>query len=315
MYNQELKQRFIDQLADKPGMKNAYAVAFNACEEFEKEWGADLCTRSAEELQPMMEKLCGMREYGRKIRLATMADYVRWCIDNGVDGACDGLMHVDVTGVGKMKTYTVRSPLHLQTYLNSVFDAEGEKTVDNVYRCYYWLAYSGMSEEDALRVKASDVDLSEMLVRFGDEEFPIYREAIQSIKNCVKMSQFMYKHPQYEIWKDRADGDALVRGFRSQPSPIQMRVELSRHAKEALKNNRTDLKLSFYRIWISGVFYRVYERELAGFPPDFTAVAAKTMQGKTYVMKPGGYSVGSYMRKLKKRYLTDYENWKKTLSP
>ena len=315
MYNQELKQKFIDQRSDKPNIQNAYIVAFNVCEEFELEWGADLCTRTTEELQPMADKLSGIREHGRKNRLAMMVDYVQWCIDTGVEGACDGLMHVDVSGVGKMKTYTVRSPLHLQTYLNSLFEPEAEKTVDNAYRCYYWLAYGGMSEDDIVKVKISDVDLSEMLVRFGDEEFPIYREAIPAFKNCISLRQFMYKHTRYETWKDRVDGDLLVRGLRAQPSAIQMRVELSRRSKKALEDGLTKLKLSYYRVWISGVFYRAYERETAGFAPDFTGVSAKMMQGKTYQLKSGRNTVGSYMRKLKKQYLTDYENWKQTLVP
>ena len=313
MYNQALKLRFLDEAVTKDSVRTAYTVAFHVCEPFEEAWNADLCTRSAEELQPMVDKLSGVREHGRKNRLYMMQDYVKWRINTGVPGACDGMMHVDVTGIGKMQTHSVRSPLHLQTYLDAIFEKESELTVDNTYRCYYWLAYSGMKSEDIPLVKTSDVDFSELVVRLGDEEFPIYREAIPAMKNCVRQREFLFKHPAYETWLERVPGDQLLRGIRCQISPGQMRVVLCRAVKAAGADEKLHLQLSYFRIWLSGVFYRMYERELVGIPPDFTDVARKMMDGKTYSLKTAHTTEASYLRKLKKQYLTDYQNWKQTL--
>ena len=73
---------------------------------------------------------------------------------------------------------------------------------------------------------------------------------------------------------------------------------------------KTDLKLSYFRVWISGLFYRMYERERAGMPVDFSAAAAQFMEGKTYKLDRGRNTPEAKKRQLTRDYLEDYERWK-----
>ncbi|MBP5462713.1 MAG: hypothetical protein J6Y20_11420 [Lachnospiraceae bacterium] len=292
--------------------------AFNVFEKHEMAWGADLCTKSAEELQPLVDAAVGFRSKSKPMRVSLLREYVKWCLKNGVPGACDGMLQVQISSIDKMKHQTVTSPLHLQVYLNKICDPENEETTDNIYRCFYWLAYSGVEEEEILKVKVSEIDFSSLVVRHNGEEFPIYRESLAAFRNCVNLTQFLYKHPNYSsdkiVYKERAPGDTVVRGIKNAPLLQTVRVELSRKSKRAIESGKTDLKLSYFRVWLSGLFFKTYERELAGFPVNFLDAAERFMDGKEYNLESGRNTRSAYQRRVARDYLKDYEIWKMTFA-
>ena len=317
MYNEELKTKFIQDYTKSVATANTCRVIFDVVGKFEESWGADLCTKSAAELQPVIDSITGLRAQSKWMRLIVLKEYVKWCINVAkVPNACDGMLQIDSIGLDKVRQQTVSSPLHLQQYLNSICEPESEKTTDHIYRCFYWLAYGGVAEEDILNIKCSDVDFDNMVVYYKGTEVPIYREALLAFKNCVNLTQFVYKHPNYEklIYKDRADGDTVVRGIKNVCSLKSMRVELSRRSREKMDDGKTELKLSYFRVWISGLFYRAYERERAGMPVDFSGAAAQFMEGKTYKLDSGRNTPEAKRRKLTRDYLEDYERWKLAFS-
>ena len=312
MYNEDIKIKFIKDYTDSINTAKVCATVFDVLEPYEQEWKADLCTKSAEELQPVIDSITGLRVRSKWMRLIVLKDYVKWCIGMNIPGACDGMLKITTIGLDKIKHQTVASPLQLQMYLNDICDPESDETVDNIYRCFYWLAYGGVEEEDILNIKCSDVDLSSMTVRYGDTEVPIYREALPAFKNCMSLTQFMYKHPNYDklTYKDRAAGDTLIRGITSQPSLKAVRVTLSRRSKKMLDEGKTDLKMSYFRVWLSGLFYRMYEMERVGIPVNFTRTAELFMRGKTYKLDTNGKTQEAKKRQLARDYLEDYERWK-----
>jgi len=316
MYNEEIKTRFVQQYTSSLATARVCESIFNACEPFEVNWGDDLCTRSEEELQPMIDAIVGLRARSKWMRLIVLKDYVKWCIGVArVPGACDGMLKINSVGLDKIKQQTVANPIQLQKYLDDLFEdksanAADNKTTDNIYRCYYWLAYGGVAEEDILKVKCSDVDFENMVVRYKETEIPIYREAIPAFRNCVELTHFDFRHPSYTktVWRARAEGDTLVRGIRTVSSVQSMRVELSRRAKKM--EWKTGIRLSYYRTWISGVFYRTYEREIAGEKPDFKRIAAERTEGKTYKLDSGRNTEEAKKRQRAGDYMEDYQRWK-----
>lgn len=323
MYNTEVKSKFIKEFSTSTGRRHAAVVMFNTLEPYETKWGADFCTRNKEELQPVVNEIVGFRTSSKKLRLTILKEYVRWCIKNQIEGACDELFLIEEIGLDKLRRQMVANPQHLQRYLNCICDTESEETVECVYRCFYWLAYGGMSEKDTLDVTVDDVDFINMVVKYNGQEYPIYREAISAFKNCVELTQFRYKHPNYDkvIFKERASGKRLLRGNSEQKSLNALRVEMSRRAKNPKfkslsdqEDKSLDLKLSFYRVWLSGLFYRTYEAERAGMPVDFMAAAEEFMEGKTYKLDSGRNLIGAKQRQLASDYLEDYNRWKDAYS-
>ena len=171
-----------------------------------------------------------------------------------------------------------------------------------------------MEEEAILRVKCSDVDFENMVIHLDGQEFEIYRQAIPAFKNAATLTEFVYKHPNYppdkKVIRNRAPGNTLIRGIRSTTSALALRVELSRRSKKFVEDGSTDKQLSHYRVWLSGLFYRMHQRELAGIPVDFSGEASKFMEGKTYKLDTGRNTPEAKKRAVVNDYVQDYERWK-----
>lgn len=311
MYNEELKREFINNYSNSINTRNVCESIFNAIEDYETEWGADFCTKGLSEIQPVVDSIVGFRSQSKVMRITVLRDYCRWCIVQGVPGACDAIENINFVGLEKMKTHTVASPAHLEQYLNGLCEPVTEKTSDNIYRCYYWMAFAGLSEDELLNVRSCDLDFNNMVIRCGEEEYPIYREAVPAFRNCAELTQFLYKHPLYskDVWKDRADGDKILRGLKSEPKLQVLRNELSRRSTKRMKEGKVEQKLSYYRVWISGIFYRTYENEQMGVKPNFMGVVYRH-NNTVYKLDSGRNTQEAKKRQLASEYLKDYKRWK-----
>ena len=114
MYNENLKTGFIRQYTKSINTAEVCRQTFNSMQPFEEQWDADLCTRSAEDLHPALEKMVGFRVKSKYMRLIILKDYVKWCMACGVPGACGGMLEIEDFGLGKIRSMTVYGPEHLQ---------------------------------------------------------------------------------------------------------------------------------------------------------------------------------------------------------
>lgn len=315
MYNEDRKVRFIREYTGSLNTANVATTLFNALEEHEKLWGADLCTRSSEELQPVIDEIVGLRSKSKWMTLTILKEYVKWCIAMQVPGACDGMLQIKAVGLDKVKHQMVSGPLHLQKYLDDIFDPESDETIDNIYRCYFWMAYGGIDEEDTILIRNEQIDFSQMTIFYKTINIPIYREALPAFRNAVSLNSFLYKHPNYTkpVRRDRVPGDTLMRGIRATTKTFTMRTTLSKRNIKAIEDGMTDLQLSFYRVRMSGLFYRVYEMERAGIPASFSEAALRVMDGKTYALH-GREKLEHRQNKIERNYLEDYQRWKLAFS-
>jgi len=315
MYNEEMKSRFIREYTGSLNTANVATTIFNAMEEYEKSWNADLCTRSSEELQPVITEITGLRSKSKWMTLTILKEYVKWCIAMQVPGACDGMLQIQTVGLDKVKHQMVSSPFHLQKFLDDVFDPESEETLDNIYRCYFWMAFGGIDEEDTILIQNEQVDFGQMVIYYKTTNIPIYREALPAFRNAVSLSSFLYKHPNYSkpVRRDRVPGDTLMRGIRATTKTFTMRTTLSKRNIKAIEDGLTDLQLSFYRVRMSGLFYRVYEMERAGIPTSFSEAALRVMDGKTYTLH-GREKLEHRQNKIERSYMEDYQRWKLAFS-
>lgn len=315
MYNEEWKQKFISDYTKSLNTAHVASVIFEAVEPYEETYGKDLSALTVEELQPVINNILGLRTGSKWTSISILREYVRWCTINKCPGACDSIMQVDLLGLDKLRLQMVASPLHLQRYLDEVFDPEEDDTIDNIYRCFFWMGYFGIPEEDTLSIQSNDVDLNNLVIHYGDEECTIYREAIPAFRNAINLTQFRYKHPNYSkvIVRDRVEGTALLRGIKADTHIMTIRSTLSRRVSAAYKEGKTKHQLSFYRIWLSGLFYRMYEMERAGIPADFSDAAIQQTEGKTYSLS-GRATLRQKQNRKAREYMADYQRWKLAFS-
>lgn len=302
MYNESNKRRFIDDYAGSLSTRTMVEAFFNSIEKYEIAWQADICTKSVDDLQPVVDEVVGLRIKSQMLYITILKEYVKWCLAMKIPGSRDDMLKIDSVGVGRIKRQMVSSPLHLQRYLNSIFDKESEETIDNIYRCYFWMAFSGIDEEDAFLVKSDDVDFTTLSIRYKTYTVPIYREAMPAFKNAATLNSFLYKNQNYTnpIRRDRVPGDTIMRGVRSNPKILSIRRVLSSRSVKAFEDGVTDTQLSFGRVKLSGIFYRAYERERAGFHINF----------KQEVLADGKSRSLSKQNQIEKEYFEDYKRWK-----
>ena len=314
MYNEEQKKRFINDVAPESiKVIRVYNTLFEATEKFEENWDADICTRTKEELSPVLEQITGLRVQSRWLRVGILKKYVNWCKINNIEGVCDDILTMEISGLYKVKTQLVGNPTQLDKYLDEIFEPVDDETVDIIYRCYFWLAYAGMQEADMMEVKCSDVNLSKMKVTYKGSEYEIYKEAYNAFKKCLELNMFTIKHPNYtkKAYIDRAGGDLLLRGVKGNVSVYSIRSRISRATKQKIESGETKVRLTHFRAWISGVFYRVRLLELAGMEPDFSGVVHQKMDGKEYKINPKSHVTLEHKKTRKEfEFLEDYQRWK-----
>ena len=312
MFNPELKEQYIEDSNYTETRENIARQIFGVTEKYEEQWGSDICTRSVTELQPVVDVVAGYKKHSCETTLSYLHTYCRWCLDHNVAGATDALLQIKGVTDSKLKAQMVPNPNGLQEYLNDVFEPENHRKLDNTFRCFYWLAYSGLEEEDAYTVRASEVDFVRMLIKHNNREYPIYEEALPAMMNCVVLTAFSSNSVRCssDAILQRGDGDVLIRGTKPITTKATLKPFLSRISTKAVSDGKTQLKLSYNRVRDSGMFYRMYQREQEGFRVSFSAVALEYLREKN---KDNPDKVISRLEINRKSssYLSEYKRWKK----
>lgn len=328
MYNAKLKIRFIQFYAGGlDSTADAAARLFDYLEKFEIEWGADVCTATAEQLKPVVSGIGTARNTYRWANITILQEYVKWCLAESVPGAREGALQLsrDETESIAIRKQMVASPLHLQMVLNKILEPESEETVDTIYRCYCWLIYGGMPSECLYRAKASDVDLSRMQVRYrlsssegGDETerfAKIYPEGLISVRAAAELQHFLYKHPLYKpSRRDRYPGDELLRGIKSPPNADTVERRLNRLNSQAIKDRKTDTRISYTRLRLSGIFYRTYEIERATGLIQFEDEASVSLLRNIGDSGMSKEDIKARQDRLFWNNIDDYTRWKRVFS-
>lgn len=314
MYNTELKERFIEQYSHSEYNKERVIKTFGAIERFELNSGADICTFNKEQAAAALEKVAGIRSNVKSYRVAILRSYVRWCIDNNIPGSCDGLLQVKIVGLETIRHRMVSSPKMLEKRLALIFDSgksdyEIRYSYDNIYKGFYWLAFMGMPEEEILEITSDDIHYDQMIITYNNLNYQIYIEALPVLRACANEQQFLYVHANYtSSLHDRADGNELMRGFNGVTTLLAMRASLSRVTKKREDDGVTkDIRLSYVRLKLSGIFYRKYQEEIAGENVSFRQEAQDLVFGKEDL---SGKTLEARIKKAERDYYNDYQRWK-----
>lgn len=277
MYNEAQKKNFITSTINTVAKAEAASVVFSHIEPKEKALGKDVCTFSAAELQEVANQSLAMRAATKASQWKILRDYIKWCKAGHIPGAKDHTGEVSILALDKVKTRMVSSPMHLQMVLDSVFEPEEKHSTDDAVRLFCWFAYAGINAEDTSSIRIQDVDLTDNSVMVRGERFRLPAEAAASLRSCATMTEFWYKHPNYEArWLSRCGGDQLLRGIKAEAKWQQLKRKLSLRMKDAYESGKTTTWTSYENIAVSGLFYRIYEQERAGIKPDFLAIARET---------------------------------------
>lgn len=301
MYNEERKLRFIE---DINRTKDYAKSVFHNLGCIEEELGKDLCEIPVEVLQPVVNMRLGVRSRSVEIGLSILKDYERWSKEQGYP-VCGGIGLLEVDMADKMRRLMVASPQHLESILNDAFDPVDSETVDCLYRCYLWMAFSGFIEDESLNVRVSEIDFDSMMIHHNGKSLDMYREAVPAFRMACEATEFVYKHKNYITRRRRFPGDLLMRGIRS--DSIKLATARSVIQK---KFDLNGIETSYSRIRLSGIFYKAYESERYGASVSFDDIIIHQLATKGKRNYHSNYTRNKAANAIKKDLFDDYEHWK-----
>lgn len=310
MYNQEQKQKYLDYMEANSKKTTTTISTFKSIAPCEEKWGADISTRSTEEIQAAIDKMFGSRRASKASRISNLRMYVRWCIDNNMPGACDGMLNVRVNVSANQVACAIKCPADLQSALNRLFRPERDNTVDNVYRCYMWLAYMGVNNSDTINIRTQDVDIANLCIRVGNDTYPMINESIPSIVKCATLDRFRFIHPAYSIELDRYPGDKLLRVIKGDASLETLNGAIIERHIDTGKEDPDVLALSYRAVRDAGYFYNLYNLEKSGLELDFRAIARAEVAKRIEDGELKEEYKTSYARRLKEDIQKGYNQWK-----
>lgn len=344
MYHPDRKREFIAAEREKSGFSEAAAEKlFEILEQFEAREGKDVCEMTGScLLRTVYDALSRAQTYyfrvapgsteedvrrGRPRRdlparetpsredlLAILRCYGRWCAGNRISGATVALTELEDPARVRYRFRFVANPTHLKLYLDDLFPMDdGFPTLNDLYQSFFWLAFSGLMEEDTAALTSDCLDFRKMEIRSGGEIFPIYAEAVPSLMSAVQSTQFRINHPKYKkvSTRDRAAGDLILRGF------LDFNLSDFRNAMMRPISRRYDTDfltpyLNYRNVGYSGIFYRCFLLEMAGVRLDYDAVtrsAYSRKQGSSETLTQSNFI--SKQRKI----MAGYAEWKSIFTP
>lgn len=291
MYNQDVKNRFMWEL-ETAKRKNsivysAYEKLFDLSEQIEADRGRDLAELYRSELA-YLDKVVKTQSKIPTVRYkASLLRYFQW-YQNRFPGADAGYaLSWVLDSLQEYKQSIVSSPTHLQIEMNKIFKPEESPYIDNVYRCFLWIAFGGVrNRSDADVLEPKDINFKEMCFWLDGHSYPIYPQGIKAMRSAVNDSVFMYDNANYKnsqvIPRDRVPGSKILRGIRADAGSSWIMDGIRFRTVEVGKADPTIKRFSYRSVFRSGIFYRQYELEMSGMDVDFSSVIKESRHGKEF---------------------------------
>lgn len=318
MYNEDVKKRFVEDYSSTKSSQAACVRLFNATEPFEQEWNADICTRSTEEIQTMLDHISSLTADSRYAQVAILKKYGKWCLACRIPKASSDILEVNhfLGGLEIIRREMVANPVQLQEFLDRVFDPEVSESYDNIYRVYYWLHFMGVPKDKVMNIDKSLLDLNSLTLSIDNKKYEIYLESVPAFRNVAELTYFTYNRNGSLSPNRRIDGSNIMRGIRGVSSEKTIVTRMAARVRSATaEENGSQLRdLNCLRARQSGIFFRMLQRETRGFSVDFTEVAIDGMRENKCADEAHRSTYEKSLYRYVWRYKTEYERWKLAFS-
>ncbi len=279
MYNEVTKIQFIREYTGSLETRFVAKDVFDIFEPYESNWNKDLASVDINDLRPIIREATIRLKQNGWMAPTIVNEYIKWCAINNQSEVNESLIdRVKGVDTDKIKKRLVSTPENLQTYLDILFDDPKLETVDNIFRGYFWLAYSGLDEEDMYRVSSDDVNLRSLTVTFNGMIYPLYSIAVPTFQKLKYLSDFVYDHRLYTTRRQRSEESMLLRGLAPKTDLLYHRTKISFINTKAIKDGRIDKRLSYSGVRKSGMFYKAYVDEQNGLPAAFVEEANRCIK-------------------------------------
>lgn len=308
IYNQIRKEHFIEELAVQK--VKAYCV-FKSSYPYEEQAGLDLCNLPLDALQKYVDENLGTGSDSSASLFSILQSYFEWCYRNEYTNI-NTLNQVTIDYDTKIKKHLVASPKHLSVMLDQSFCPIEENRLDILYRCFAWLAFSGVRQQHVMNVKSQDIHLDTMTIEFDGLAYEIYREAIPALRCACESDTFVYTGTapngvKTDFNRKRCDNEYLFRSFKNGKPGLNTMIQ---QVFPRIQANGFDI--TYNRVYMSGLFYRAFENERAGFPPNFDDEIMYRVQKNAADKDKDALNKSVWVTRSKLK--SEYQQWKRVFT-
>lgn len=316
MFNESTKQEFIRKYSESESVRARCEKVFNTISAYEESCGADVSCFSEDQIKHILSEKSGLRHSSIFATVRILNDYLSWLERNGFSSKNSRITFDDDDIVQKYRNKMAFGTEHLVRYFDAAFGNISDKSVYITYRCFLWLAFVGLDVHEAMDVRTHDVDTTSMFVRVSGRVVPLYEESIPDFVAAKTLNEFRVINPLAPdkiIMMPRDDGDRLLRrvkrssGDNANNAQRSISIEIPRCTKRAVDKGLVTARLNYSNIKLSGIFYRMYLREIAGSPVSFLSVAEAELVDD----ESSGRNLSAKRSRIIRGYERDYEVWKR----
>ena len=274
MYNEEIKRRFLEEMARNKAEKIHFSSVFNAFCRFEQSFRADISEMTKGVVVNCLERLC-LDETGTVRTYITVGNkYTDWCEANGyfsnIPHGFKGLSVDDVDISDAISKSFFRDELDLVSSIQMVHDLNSGYADAPVLA----LAWLGLTMKEVLALRDSDVDLDNRCIHLLDGSMingfsdtihdVLYRYSVCRISSRDKgnVTQEVVKDMSVDSFIKKM----LTRGskfFGRKISQVQVKGQLDMLV-EKYEQLGFPRRHNFSNAWRSGRFYALYRAEQSG---------------------------------------------------
>ena len=274
MYNEEIKRRFLEEVARNKAEKIHFSSVFNAFCRFEQSFRADISEMTKGVVVDCLERLC-LDETGTVRTYITVGNkYTDWCETNrcftNIPHGFKGLSVDDVDISDAISKSFFRDELDLVSSIQMVHDLNSGYADAPVLA----LAWLGLTMKEILALRDSDVDLDNRCIHLLDGSvINGFSDTVHDVLyrySACRISSRDKGNVTQEVVKDMSVNSfikkMLTRGskfFGRKISQVQVKGQLDMLV-EKYEQLGFPRRHNFSNAWRSGRFYALHQAEQSG---------------------------------------------------
>lgn len=273
MYNEEIKKEFINYYLSKSlsGNQESTNRKINGILErlgrVESEFGIDISHADYETAMSMVGMFLKGGAAYQNSQLSEVRQYLEWCIVNGktpiLENPLAGVTVKDIDLRFFYKISMVKEERELLEYLDISLKPIQADTIDNLYRVYCLLLFSGLTPDEALHIKEVDVKLPHRRIMANGNTINLSDKTTYFVKTLMDMDGYAKQTKSGMSIRKKANDEYLLTFSTENRKYVSLYCKQAISKSNALYRTSTGKKtfLNSTNIFNSGIFNRMYEKE------------------------------------------------------
>lgn len=263
------KQTLLSDASDIEEIKKGWTNFFNRLSKLEEEKNKDFSMMTVDEIDNVLSKFLRGGKIYKETTLSNLSTYFEWCLDNQITLLTQNILlakkvkNIDTSS--SCADTMVKDEEDLKQCLDNinVFREESLETIDNLYRCYLYLLFSGLTIDEAFNLLEKDIDLNNNQIVIGDKKIILSQNTRDKIEDVLSMDYLVVRRRNVEfvktgyLFENTVSADERPENYREKMKVI-WDVAISK------KFSYSDRELTQSTILKSGIFYRMHQKEIQG---------------------------------------------------